>query len=72
MTVETSTRKAPFVGDGSATLSFPLGFTIRSKAGSPTTSDLPDGQFQVWNDTSGGSVKLWVNDGGTLKSVTLS
>ena len=41
-------------------------------AGTPTTTTLPAGQWTVWKDTSGGTVKLYYNDGGTLKSVALS
>jgi hypothetical protein len=44
----------------------------RTKAGTPTTSDIPDGYWMIYKDTSGGSIRLWVNDGGTMKSVTLT
>jgi hypothetical protein len=42
------------------------------KAGDPTTSELPDGWFGLFKNTSTGAVKIWYNDGGTLKSVTLA
>jgi hypothetical protein len=42
-----------------------------SKAGAPTTTEIPAGQFRVVKDTSGGTVKLFYNDGGVLKSVAL-
>ena len=45
---------------------------IRSKVGDPTSSDLPAGQIGVWKNTSSGALKLWANDGGTLKSATLA
>lgn len=45
---------------------------VRSKAGDPVSADLPSGQVGVWKNTSSGALKLWANDGGTLKSVTLS
>ena len=45
---------------------------IRSKAGDPTASDLPAGQVGAWKNTTSGTVKLWANDGGTLKSTTLA
>ncbi len=45
---------------------------MRSKAGAPTASDIPASRYAVYKNTSDNSVKLWVNDGGTLKSVTLS
>ena len=38
----------------------------------PTTTDIPDGSFRLWKNTTTGAVKFWVNDGGILKSVTLS
>lgn len=46
--------------------------TVISKAGLPTTSDIAAGTWAIYKDTSGGSVRLWANDGGTLKSVTLT
>lgn len=45
--------------------------TIISKAGLPTTADIAAGQWAIYKDTSGGTVRLWANDGGTMKSVTL-
>jgi hypothetical protein len=45
--------------------------TVISKAGLPTTSDIAAGQWAVYKDTGGGTVRLWTNDGGTMKSVTL-
>lgn len=46
--------------------------SVVSKAGVPTTSDIASGQWAVYKDTSGGTVRLWANDGGTMKSVTLT
>ena len=45
---------------------------VISKAGLPTTSDIAAGQWAVYKDTSGGTVRLWTNDAGTMKSVTLT
>jgi len=45
---------------------------MKSKSGAPTASDIPASQWAIYKDTSGGTVKLWVNDAGTLKSVTLT
>ncbi len=42
------------------------------KAGAPTTIEIPDRFAAVWKNTSDGSVKLYANDGGVLKSVTLT
>ena len=43
-----------------------------TKAGVPTTSDIAAGQWAIYKDTSGGTLKLYANDGGTLKSVALT
>ena len=45
---------------------------VKSAAGAPTTVNIPAGCAEVWKNTSDGTVKLYYNDGGTLKSVTLS
>ena len=42
------------------------------KAGDPTPTELPDGWFGLFKNTTTGEVKIWYNDGGTLKSVTLT
>lgn len=42
------------------------------KAGAPTTVEIPDRFAAVWKNTSDASVKLYYNDAGTLKSVTLT
>jgi hypothetical protein len=44
---------------------------INSKAGAPTTTDIPSGNWAIYKDTSGGTLKLYANDGGTIKSVAL-
>ncbi len=44
---------------------------FKTKAGIPTTSDITAGNFAVYKDTSGGSIKLYANDAGTIKSVAL-
>ena len=45
---------------------------FRSKAGDPIAADLGDGLFQIFKNTTSGVLKLWANDGGTMKSVTLA
>ena len=42
------------------------------KAGDPNTSDIAAGQWAVYKNSSSGAVKLWANDGGVMKSVTLT
>lgn len=46
--------------------------STQTKAGLPNTSDIAAGQWAVYKDTSGGSIRLWANDGGVMKSVTLT
>jgi hypothetical protein len=43
-----------------------------SAAVDPTTADIAAGQWALYKNTTSGLVKLWTNDGGTLKSVTLT
>jgi hypothetical protein len=45
--------------------------TVQSKASDPTTSDISASQAAVYKNTTTGLVKLWTNDGGTMKSVIL-
>jgi len=47
-------------------------YQMNSKAGAPVAADIPASQWAIYKDTGAGTVKLWVNDGGTLKSVTLT
>lgn len=44
---------------------------LNSKAGDPTTSDISSGTAKLYKNTSTSAIKLWVNDGGTMKSVQL-
>lgn len=46
--------------------------TQRVSASDPTPSDIKEGGAKIWKNTSSGTVKLYYNDGGTLKSVSLS
>lgn len=46
---------------------------ISSGSADPTTTDIPAGMSAVWKNTTSGDIKLWVNDGGSMKaSVALS
>lgn len=38
----------------------------------PGTAGVPSGTWGIWKNTSSGVVKLWVNDGGVMKSVTIT
>tara|TARA_R110000868_G_scaffold85636_2_gene240727 strand:- start:53 stop:439 length:387 start_codon:yes stop_codon:yes gene_type:complete len=46
--------------------------TMQSKAGDPVLADITAGDWVLYKNTTSGLVKLWVNDGGTLKSTLLS
>lgn len=46
--------------------------TTQTKAGIPTATDIPAGNWAIYKDTSGGTIKLYANDGGTIKSVALT
>lgn len=47
-------------------------YQMNTKAGVPVAADIPASQWAIYKNTSSGAVQLWVNDGGTLKSVTLT
>jgi hypothetical protein len=49
----------------------PLEFSSYSSSSDPTTSSITSGACGVWKNTGTGVVKLWINDGGTMKSVAL-
>lgn len=38
----------------------------------PGTAGVPSGTWAVWKNTTSGLVKVWANDGGVMKSVTLT
>lgn len=43
-----------------------------SLSSDPTTSDLAASKWALYKNTTTGDVRLWVNDGGTMKSVLLT
>jgi hypothetical protein len=43
-----------------------------SQATDPGTAGVPNGTWSIWKNTTTSVVKLWVNDGGVMKSVTIS
>ena len=45
--------------------------TTKTKAGVIVLADIPAGTWAVYKDTSGGTLKLYANDGGVLKSVAI-
>ena len=46
--------------------------TCKSASGAPTAANIPPGTSEIWKNTGDGTVKLYYNDGGTLKSVALA
>jgi len=46
--------------------------SVQSKSSDPTTSDIAASKAAVYKNTTTGLVKLWANDGGTMKSVLLT
>jgi len=45
--------------------------SVISKAGDPVVADIAAGTWALYKNTSTGALKLWANDGGTMKSVAL-
>ena len=46
--------------------------TFISQAANPTTAQIAAGTWAIYKNTTSSEVRLWANDGGTLKSVLLS
>jgi len=43
-----------------------------AQATDPGAAGVPSGTWSIWLNTSSGVLKLWANQSGTLKSVTLT
>jgi hypothetical protein len=50
----------------------PLEQTFYTSASDPTTANITDGAFGMWKNSGTGLLKLWANDGGTMKSIVLT
>jgi hypothetical protein len=48
-----------------------LEVSFYTSASDPTSSDITSGCFSVWKNSGTSIIKLWANDGGTMKSVAL-
>lgn len=46
--------------------------SLKTTAAYPVAADIPAGEVRVWKNSSTGIVRLYANDGGTLKFVALS
>ena len=53
-------------------LTLAQGLAYRSGTADPTVSDIESGAATVWKNTTAGTLKLVANDGGVIKSVTLT
>ena len=49
-----------------------LEISFYTSASDPASTDITDGCFSVWKNSGTGTIKLWANDGGTMKSVALA
>jgi len=56
----------------SGNLSITGGVFARSGSAAPTTAQVPAGTYTVWKNTADSTVKLYYNDAGTLRSVSLT
>lgn len=46
--------------------------TFYTKVGYPTTADIAAGSWAMYKDTTSGDIRVWTNDGGTMKSTPLA
>lgn len=46
--------------------------TFTTSGADLTTADVPAGQWRMHKNTTSGQLRIWANDGGTMKSVTLT
>jgi len=49
-----------------------LEVSFYTAASDPTSTGITSGCFSVWKNSGTGTIKLWANDGGTMKSVALA
>jgi len=49
-----------------------LEVSFYTSSADPTSTDITSGCFSVWKNSGTGTIKLWANDGGTMKSVALA
>ena len=54
------------------TLRMAKGYEFLSSTADPTTTDIPASVATLWKNTTTGELRLWANDGGTMKSVLLT
>ncbi|MBK0380929.1 hypothetical protein [Mucilaginibacter segetis] len=59
------------INNGSGSVTIGLGSTIIQST-DPTTTDIENGNYRIYKNSTTSVIKLWVNDNGNLKSVILS
>ena len=67
-----TTRFAIAVENAGTGAARPLEISFYTSASDPASTDITDGCFSVWKNSGTGTIKLWANDGGTMKSVALA
>ena len=68
----TNVTALPNISGNAATATSTGLLTVQSKSSDPTSSDIAASKAAVYKNTTTGLVKLWTNDGGTMKSVLLT
>lgn len=68
----TSVQHSGIIGGNVTSLHKHNVITVISATADPTVTDITAGTASIYKNTTSGTVKLWTNDGGTMKSVTLT
>lgn len=58
--------------DGKTTFNGSISGKYHQAASNPSSADLPDGYWRIQRNTSSNEVRMWVNVGGTIKSILFS
>lgn len=58
--------------DGKTTFNGSISGKYHQAASNPSSADLPDGYWRIQRNTSSNEVRMWVNVGGTVKSILFS
>lgn len=45
---------------------------LNEMAGNPSATQIPSGETAIWKNTTTNTTRLWVNDNGVLKGITLT
>jgi len=72
LSMSTSATRYSIIAESQTGSLRPIEVSAYTSASDPTSSDITSGTFGVWKNSGTSAVKLWFNDGGTMKSVALS